>query len=93
MKNEAQAKILQLLDVVSVEVAANRNDVAGLRGETAELRNEMRAGFSRVERGRGNLEIRVERVEIERRDFRSEFERRIAPLEHDYGINDTIAWL
>jgi hypothetical protein len=81
MENEAQAKILQLLDVISVEVAANRID-------TSELRKEMRAGFGRVERRLGNLEIRVENVETELRivqtdlrSFRGEFERRIAPLE------------
>jgi predicted nucleic acid-binding Zn-ribbon protein len=81
MEDEAQAKILQLLDVISVEVAANRND-------TSELRGEMRAGFGRVERRLGNLEIRVENVETELRvvqtdlrSFRGEFERRIAPLE------------
>jgi len=81
MEDEAQAKILQLLDVISVEVAANRND-------TSELRDEMRAGFGRVERRLGNLEIRVENVEKELRvvqtdlrSFRGEFERRIAPLE------------
>jgi len=81
MENEAQAKILRLLDVISVEVAANRSD-------TSELRDEMRAGFGRVERRLGNLEIRVENVETELRivqtdlrDFRGEFERRIAPLE------------
>ena len=81
MENEAQAKILQLLDVISVEVAANRTD-------TSELRDEMRSGFSRVERRLGNLEIRVENVETEvrivqtdLRSFRGEFERRIAPLE------------
>jgi len=89
VENEAQAKILQLLDVISVEVAANRTD-------TSELRNEMRSGFGRVERRLGNLQIRVENVEIELRivqtdlrtvqtdlrSFRGEFERRIAPLEH-----------
>jgi predicted nucleic acid-binding Zn-ribbon protein len=81
MEDEAQAKILQLLDVISVEVAANRND-------TSELRDEMRAGFGRVERRLGNLEIRVENVETELRvvqsdlrSFRGEFELRIAPLE------------
>lgn len=82
MEDKAQAKILQLLDVISVEVAANR-------GETANLRNEVRTGFSRVERRLGNLEIRVESLEVEMqsmkidlRSFRGEFERRIAPLEH-----------
>jgi hypothetical protein len=58
MEDNAQAKILQLLDVISVEVAANRN-------ETAELRKEMRVGFNRVDRRLGNLENRVENLEIE----------------------------
>ena len=60
MENEAQVKILQLLDVISVEVAANRT-------ETSELRTEMRAGFNRVDRRLGNLETRVENVETELR--------------------------
>jgi hypothetical protein len=34
MENEAQAKILQLLDVISIAVAANRGDTAALRNET-----------------------------------------------------------
>ena len=81
MNDEAPRKILQLLDVISVEVAANR-------GETSELRSEMRAGFGRVERRLGNVEVRVESLEVrvagmatEIRSFRGEFERRIAPLE------------
>jgi tetrahydromethanopterin S-methyltransferase subunit G len=60
MENEAQTKILQLLDVISVEVAANRH-------ETSELRTEMRAGFNRVDHRLGNLENRVENVEAELR--------------------------
>jgi hypothetical protein len=78
---EAQAQILHLLDMISVEVGATRAD-------TSELRNEMRAGFGRVERRLGNVEIRVENIETELRvvqtdlrSFRGEFERRIAPLE------------
>jgi predicted RNase H-like nuclease (RuvC/YqgF family) len=95
MEDATAAKVLQLLDVISVEVAANRN-------ETSELRTEMRAGFSGVERRLGNLEVRVETVgtkvqsletgvrsletgvrslETELRSFRGEFERRIVPLE------------
>jgi hypothetical protein len=92
MENEAQAKILQLLDVISVEVSANRGETSSLRSElhreTSLLRDEMRAGFGRVERRLGNLEIRVENVETELRvvqtdlrSFRGEFECRIAPLE------------
>jgi hypothetical protein len=71
MEDEAQAKILQLPDVISVEVAADRDDI---RNETSSLRKEMRAGFGRVERRLGNLEIRVENVETELRSFRGEFE-------------------
>ena len=48
MEDETTIKVLRLLDVISVEVAANRN-------ETAELRSEMRAGFTRVERRLGNV--------------------------------------
>jgi hypothetical protein len=85
VSEETEAKILQLLDVISVEVLANRGDTAELRAElrseTAELRKEMRAGFTRVDRRLGNLETRVERVETELHSFRGEFERRIAPLE------------
>ncbi|HEY5020897.1 MAG TPA: hypothetical protein VII30_00275 [Gemmatimonadaceae bacterium] len=65
MEDEARAKILQFLDVISVEVAANRN-------ETSELRSEMRAGFGRVERRLGNIEVRVETVETELRSFRGD---------------------
>ena len=50
MERETENRILQLLDVISVEVSANRS-------ETSELRTEMRNGFSRVERRIGNLEI------------------------------------
>jgi hypothetical protein len=74
MEDETTTKVLQLLDVISVEVAANRN-------ETSELRSEMHAGFGRVERRLGKLEVRVETVETELRSFRAEFERRISPLE------------
>jgi hypothetical protein len=74
MESAAEAKILHLLDVISVEVAANRNETTGLR-------NEMRCGFNRVERRLGNLENRVEGLETDLRSFRGEFERRIAPLE------------
>ena len=80
MENETQAKILQLLDVISVEVAATRtelrdefrreiggpgSEIGGLRGEIGGLRSEMRTGFNRVERRLGNLETRVENVETE----------------------------
>lgn len=75
MESAAEAKILQLLDVISVEVAANRT-------ETSDLRTEMRSGFHRVEHRLGNLETRVEGIETELRSFHAEFERRIAPLEH-----------
>jgi hypothetical protein len=95
MSDETEAKILALLDVIAIEVGADRNDtraldakvtslsvdVAANRAETTELRMEMRGGFNRVDRRLGNLETRVEGVETELRLFRGEFERRIAPLE------------
>jgi hypothetical protein len=68
------AKVLQLLDVIAVEVAANRTD-------TAELRAEMRSGFNRVDRRLGNLENRVGDLETQLRSFRGEFDRRITALE------------
>jgi hypothetical protein len=65
MEDEAQAKILQLVNVISVEVSANRID-------TSELSEEMRAGFGRVERRLGNLEVRVENVETELRTVQTD---------------------
>jgi len=65
MEDETTTKVLQLLDVISVEVAANRN-------ETSELRTEMRAGFGRVERRLGNLEVRVETVETDLRSLKTD---------------------
>ena len=86
MEDNIQAKILQLLDVISVEVAANRNQTTQLgeemRSESASVRHEMCGGFDRVDRRLGNLKNRVETLETEVRDFRGEFECRIAPLEH-----------
>jgi hypothetical protein len=90
MESETEAKILRLLDVISLEVAATRNElrdefrgeISGLRNEFSGLRTEMRTGFNRVERRLGNLETRVEGVETDLRSFRAEFERRITPLEH-----------
>ena len=57
MSDETQHKILQLLDVISVEVAANRQEISANRRETVELRTEMRAGFGRVERRLGHIEV------------------------------------
>jgi len=90
MESETEAKILRLLDVISVEVAANRNELRNvesglsseLHREISGLRIEMRSGFNRVERRLGNLETRVEGVETGLRSFRAEFERRITSLEH-----------
>jgi hypothetical protein len=64
MESETEAKILRLLDVISVEVSDLRNDFSGLRAEFSDLRNdvsllrggvnglrsEMRSGFDRLER-------------------------------------------
>jgi len=94
--DDVQAKVLQLLDVISVEVAATRtelraefrSEIGGLRNEIGGLRNEMRTGFDSVDRRLGNLETRVENLEtevqgvkVDLRSFRGEFERRVAPLE------------
>jgi hypothetical protein len=82
MGRAAEAKILHLLDVISVEVAATRNELRNeFRNEISGLRTEVRTGFDRVDRRLGNLESRVENVEADLRSFRGEFERRIAPLE------------
>ncbi len=86
MEDGTQAKILQLLDVISVEVAANRNQTTQLseemRSEFASVRHEMRGGFDRVDRRLGNLENRVENlqtevqtIKVDLRSFRGEFER------------------
>ncbi len=89
MADESQERIFALLDLLSVEVAQGRKDVAEfrieirqeLRNEIGSLRNEVRSGFERIDRRFGRLETRVEGVENEQRSFRLEFERRIAPLE------------
>ena len=92
MSEGTEAKTLHLLGVISAEVLANRGDTAelradlrsesaGFRSEPAQLRKEVRAGFTRVDRRLGNLETRVEPVETELRSFRGEFELRVALLE------------
>jgi archaellum component FlaC len=89
MNREVVAKILQMLDVISVEVVTTKNElraeIAGakyeLRAEMSELRDEVRVGFNRVDRRLGRLETRVEHIETDLGSFRGEFERRIAPLE------------
>jgi hypothetical protein len=87
-----QLKILQLLDVLSVEVGAIRTEThAGfeavrtevemvrseMRGEFESVRTEMHAGFERVGRRLGNLETRVEAGEAQRGDL----EQRVSSLE------------
>lgn len=49
--------------------------------ELRDHRRETATGFDRVDRRFGRLETHVEMIETELRDFRAEFERRIAPLE------------
>lgn len=81
MEEDVQAKVLRLLDVIALEVVANR-------GEMREGFRRVDVRFDRVERRLGNVEARmegvetrIEGVETELRLFRGEFERRIAPLE------------
>jgi hypothetical protein len=50
MEDETTTKVLQLLEAIAVEVAANRK-------ETSELRSEMRAGFDRIERRLGTSRV------------------------------------
>jgi chaperonin cofactor prefoldin len=77
MNEETEIKILKLLDVIAVEVAAGRNDTADLSAKVDSLDVKV----DRIERRLGRVETRVENVETELRSFRHEFERRIAPLE------------
>jgi hypothetical protein len=88
MNEETGTRILAMLDLVATEVSANSSDIRGLKAEVAATRSDLRAldakvtsGFERVERRLGHLETRVEDVETEARLFRTEFERRVAPLE------------
>jgi hypothetical protein len=77
MEDENQAKMLHMLDVIAVEVSGLRDE---FRGEFSDVRKEMRAGFNRETRVE-HLETDVHDVKIDLREFRTEFERRIAPLE------------
>jgi hypothetical protein len=81
VNEETENKVLALLDVISVEVAASRVDIGRLDSKVASLNAQVTSGFERVERRLGHLETRVADVEIEARLFRKEFERRVAPLE------------
>jgi hypothetical protein len=70
-------RVFKLLDVLSVEVALNRNEtvevradvgglrgeLGGLRGEVGGLRKDMEFGFERVDRRLGNIESRIEALE------------------------------
>ena len=77
MNDETEARLFTLLDVISVEVAAGRNDIRGLDAKVTELDTKV----ERLDRRLGRVETRVEGVETELRLFRHEFERRISPLE------------
>lgn len=70
------------------EVTNYRKDTIDLRKEIVEHRRETALGFERVGRHSGRLETRIESLETgvaslhaEVRNFRGEFERRVAPLE------------
>ena len=81
MNDETGARILTLLDVLSVQMAEGhgelRRDIRGLDANVSGLD----AKVDRLDRRLGRVETRVEGVEIELRLFRHEFERRIAPPE------------
>ncbi len=85
MNEDTGTRILKLLDVLSVNVAQGhaelRNDIRGLDAKVNDLDAKIGNGFERVERRLGKLESRIENVETEGREFRKEFERRVAPLE------------
>ena len=84
MNDETEARLFTLLDVISVEVAAGRNDIRGLDAKVSSLDakvTELDTKVDRLDRRLGRVETRVEGVETELRLFRHEFERRISPLE------------
>ena len=84
MNDETEARLFTLLDVISVEVAAGRNDIRGLDAKVSSLDakvTELDTKVERLDRRLGRVETRVEGVETELRLFRHEFERRISPLE------------
>ncbi|MBD5654749.1 MAG: hypothetical protein IAI50_06160 [Candidatus Eremiobacteraeota bacterium] len=75
-------RILRLLDVISIEVGAVRNDVRLLDAKVVGLEvkiDRLDVKLDRLDVRAGRAETRVEGVETEVRSFRREF---IAPLEH-----------
>jgi hypothetical protein len=56
----SEARLFGMLDALSLGVAKVGDNLQMFR---AELRDEMRAGFERVDRRIGNLETHVERIE------------------------------
>lgn len=95
MNEDTSARILELLDVIAInaekhreesaahrlEAAAHRQEAIAHRKETTAHRKDTLHGFESVERRIGRVETRLESLETEVRDFRGEFEKRIAPLE------------
>lgn len=73
MAEDFQKRVLRMLDVLAESSAEHGEVLRKHRSETA-------IGFDRVDWRFGRLETRVETIEIELRDFRAEFERRITPL-------------
>ena len=78
MEDEAQAKILQLLDVIAVEVAANRNETSSLR---AELRSETSSLRSETSSLRAELRNETSSIREEMRSGFARVERRLGNLE------------
>jgi archaellum component FlaC len=84
VNDETERRILKLLDVISVEVVAGRNDIQRLDAKVTGLDakvTELDVKVDRLDRRLGRVGTRVEGVETELRSFRHEFERRISPLE------------
>jgi trimeric autotransporter adhesin len=91
MNDETGTKILKLLDVISIEVAAGRNDIRSIDAKVTSLDakvtsldakvTSLDAKVERIDYRLCRVETRVEDVETGLRSFRQEFERRVAPLE------------
>ncbi len=91
MSDETQTKMLALLYMISVEVAASRGDIGRLDAKVSSLDAKvtsldakvtgLEVKVDRLDTRLSRLETRVEGIETDILDFRDEFERRVSPLE------------